>query len=141
MIVILALLNDIPILAIAYDKTRVRKEPVRWNMQELITVSSILGVAGVISSFLLFFILQEMKLPEPQVQSIIFCKLIVAGHLTIFVTRTEDWFWKPPHPSAILLHASFWSADAFAWGIFNDTVKKGAFALLRREGLYTTVKP
>ncbi len=162
MIVILALLNDIPILAIAYDNTRVQKDPVRWNMQELMIVSSILGIAGVISSFLLFFILQEMKFPEPMIQSIIFCKLIVAGHTTIFVTRTEDWMWKRPFPSGLLLHASFWSAVAgtlicvygwwvepigwtwagwiwlyaLAWGLFNDTVKKGTFYLLRREGLY-----
>ncbi|HEB95604.1 MAG TPA: HAD family hydrolase [Sedimenticola thiotaurini] len=162
MIVILALLNDIPILAIAYDNTRVQREPVRWNMQELMIVSSILGVAGVISSFLLFFILQEMKFPEPLIQSVIFCKLIVAGHTTIFVTRTEDWMWRHPLPSGILLHASFWSAVlgtlisvygwwvepigwtyagyiwlyALAWGLFNDAVKKGTFYLLRREGLY-----
>ncbi len=162
MIVILALLNDIPILAIAYDNTRVQREPVRWNMQELIIVSSVLGVAGVISSFLLFFILQEKGFPEPFIQSVIFCKLIVAGHLTIFVTRTEDWMWKPPFPSAILLHASLWSAlagtlicvygwwvepigwqvagyiwlYAMTWALFNDAVKKGTFALLRRQGLY-----
>jgi len=162
MIVILALLNDIPILTIAYDNTKVQKDPVRWNMQELIIISTVLGVAGVISSFLLFFILQELKFPEPLIQSIIFCKLIVAGHTTIFVTRTEDWMWKRPFPSGILLHASFWSAVlgtlisvygwwvepiswtyagyiwlyALFWGLFNDTVKKGTFYLLRREGLY-----
>ncbi len=162
MIVILALLNDIPILAIAYDHTKVRKKPVRWNMQELTIISSVLGIAGVVSSFLLFFVLQEMKFPEPLIQSIIFCKLIVAGHTTIFVTRTEDWLWKRPLPSGILLHASFWSAVlgtlicvygwwvepigwtyagyiwlyALAWGLFNDAVKKGTYYLLRREGLY-----
>ena len=163
MIVILALLNDIPILAIAYDNTRVQKQPVRWNMTELITVSTILGVTGVISSFLLFFILEQRHLPEPLIQSVIFCKLIVAGHLTIFITRTEDWSWRRPFPSAVLFHAILWSAlagtlvavfgwgvapigwkyagfiwlYAMAWALFNDLVKKGAFALLRREGLHT----
>ncbi len=162
MIVILALLNDIPILAIAYDNTRVQQEPVRWNLQELMIVSSVLGVAGVVSSFLLFFILQQLDYPEPFIQSVIFLKLIVAGHTTIFVTRTEDWMWKRPLPAPALLHASFWSAVlgtligvygwwvepvgwqwaayiwayALAWGLFNDAVKKGTFALLRREGLY-----
>lgn len=162
MIVILALLNDVPILAIAYDNTKVQSQPVRWNMQELIIISCILGIAGVVSSFLLFFILQEMHLPEPLIQSIIFVKLIIAGHTTIFVTRTEDWLWKAPFPSGILLHANFWSAVlgtligvygwgvepigwtyagyiwiyALIWGLFNDAVKKGTFYLLRREGLY-----
>ena len=157
MIIILALLNDIPILAIAYDNTKVRKAPVRWNMAELITVSTILGIAGVISSFLLFYILEQMKLAEPLIQSMIFLKLIVAGHTTIFVTRTEDWFWKRPFPSGILLHASFWSAVlgtliavygiwitpvswryaaymwlyALAWGVVNDIVKVSTYRVLR----------
>ncbi len=162
MIVMLALLNDIPILSIAYDNTRIQKDPVRWNMQELLIVSTMLGIAGVLSSFTLFFILEELHLPEPMIQSMMFVKLIVAGHTTIFVTRTEDWFWKRPFPSWILVQSSFWSAVlgtvigvygwwvqpigwkyagflwayAIAWGVFNDMVKKGTFALLRRKGLY-----
>jgi magnesium-transporting ATPase (P-type) len=46
MIILLALLNDIPIFGIAYDHTLVAREPVRWNMAELITLASVLGVAG-----------------------------------------------------------------------------------------------
>ncbi len=162
MIVLLALLNDIPILTIAYDNTKIQKEPVRWNMKELIIVSTILGIAGVMSSFLLFFLLKKMAIPEATIQSLIFVKLIVAGHTTIFVTRTEDWMWKRPFPSWILVQSSFWSAVAgtaigvyglwiapigwqwagymwayaIAWALFNDVVKKATFALLRREGLY-----
>ena len=59
MIILLALLNDLPILAIAYDNTKVNSKPVRWNMAEMLTVSTVLGVTGVIGSFLLFFILRE----------------------------------------------------------------------------------
>ena len=101
-----------------------------------------------------------MQLPEPLIQSLIFVKLVVAGHTTIFVTRSRDWMWKRPWPSGILLHASFWSAVfgtligvygwwvepigwtwagymwayALAWGLVNDMVKKGTFYLLQREG-------
>ena len=53
MIILLALLNDLPILAIAYDNTRVDIKPVRWNMPEMLTVSSALGGAVSISSFVL----------------------------------------------------------------------------------------
>lgn len=162
MIVILALLNDIPILSIAYDRTKVPQNPVRWNMQELLFISTILGIAGVISSFFLFYILEEMKLAESMIQSIIFCKLIVAGHTTIFVTRTQEWMWKRPFPSGILLHASLWSAVlgtlicvygwmvepigwtyagyiwiyALIWGLFNDVVKKGTYRILRARRAY-----
>ncbi len=167
MIIILALLNDIPILAIAYDNTRIQRSPVRWNMAELITVSTILGVAGVISSFLLFYILEQLKLPEPLIRSMIFLKLIVAGHTTIFVTRTEDWFWKRPFPSGILLHASFWSAVlgtliavygwwitpvswryaaylwayALAWGVVNDIVKVATYRVLRGTSRNASMNP
>ena len=56
MIVILALLNDIPIMTIAYDNVRVQEKPVRWNMRGVLIVASLLGTTGVVSSFLLLII-------------------------------------------------------------------------------------
>jgi len=159
MIIVLALLNDIPILSIAYDNTRVSRMPVRWRMAELLTVSTLLGIAGVGASFLLFFIVREMGFPEPMIQSIIFTKLVVAGHLTIFLTRSEDWFWKRPFPSGILFwtnlltailgtlvavygflitpigwrNAAYVWAYALSWLLFNDMVKMAAYWALRRS--------
>ncbi len=151
MIIMLALLNDIPILTIAYDNTKVQENPVRWDMKEVLILSSWLGVAGVLSSFLLFWYLMiELKLPIELVQSLFFAKLIVAGHGTIFNTRVNDWFFKQPWPSWPLFLASFssallgtviavygfdlmepigwtWAAIvwvyAFVWFIFNDIIK------------------
>ncbi len=162
MIILLALLNDIPILAIAYDHTKIDTRPVRWNLTEQIAMSSALGVAGVISSFLLFFILLKMGYSHEVIQSFLFLKLIVAGHSTLYVTRTEGWLWQRPWPAPILFTATFatevigtiiaaegflipaigWEpalwiwAYALAWMFFNDAVKKGTLALLRREGVY-----
>ena len=107
MIILLALLNDLPILTIAYDNTRVSRQPVRWQTQELLTVSSVLGVMGVIASFLLFFLLRETGFPEGMIQSMLFLKLIVAGHSTLYITRTENWFWRRPWPAPLLLAATF----------------------------------
>ena len=104
MIIILALLNDIPILAIAYDNASIARGPVRWDMKEVLTVASVLGLAGVASSFLIFFILQEMDLSKELIQAIIFLKLDVAGHSTIYVTRSgRRHFWQKPYPSWKLL--------------------------------------
>jgi H+-transporting ATPase len=47
MIIILALLNDIPSMTITYDNTKVDKKPVRWNFKEIFVMSSWLGFAGV----------------------------------------------------------------------------------------------
>ena len=109
MIIILALLNDIPILSIAYDNVKISERPVRWVMREVLTVSTVLGIAGVISSFLLFYLLQAVwQLPTGLIQSLIFLKLVVAGHWTIYNTRTYDrFFWHRPYPSWIFFGATF----------------------------------
>ncbi len=150
MIIILALLNDIPIITIAYDNTKIDPFPVKWNNRELFGLSTLLGVAGVISSFLIFFLLETYSgLSQSLIQSAIFTKLIIAGHATIFNTRTNDWFFKKPFPSKSLLLASLSTAlfgllvgvygifvpavgwkwglivtgYALAWFVFNDVVK------------------
>jgi H+-transporting ATPase len=107
MIILLALLNDIPILAIAYDNAKVHRKPMRWNMRDLLTIASILGIAGVVASFVLFFILREQGIPEDMIRTFLFLKLIVAGHSTIYVTRSEGWFWQHPLPSPLLFGATF----------------------------------
>ena len=107
MIIILALLNDIPILTIAYDNTRIDKKPVRWDNSELFGLSTLLGILGVISSFLIFFILEKhTNLSQDMIQAIIFTKLVVAGHGTIYNTRTTDWFWRKPYPSLLFFSAT-----------------------------------
>ena len=158
MIILLALLNDLPILAIAYDNTPVSQHPVRWNMQELLTVSSTLGILGVIASFLLFFLLKEANISENMIQSMLFLKLIVAGHSTLYITRTEGWFWQRPYPAPLLLMATFgteilgtliavygivitpigWEyalwmwAYALIWFVINDITKKFVFRMVRQ---------
>jgi len=107
MIIMLALLNDIPILAIAYDNTKISKKPVTWNLSHLLTISTVLGVAGVVSSFMLYLFLKEQGLSDELIQSLLFLKLIVAGHSTLYLTRTEGWFWQNPWPSPLLLMATF----------------------------------
>jgi H+-transporting ATPase len=108
MIVLLALLNDGPILAIAYDNVRYSEKPEAWNMGLVLGISSVLGIAGVVASFGLFYMAEALfHLSRDVVQTFMFLKLAVAGHLTIFVTRTRGPFWSIK-PAPILL----WSAVA-----------------------------
>ena len=46
MIILLAFFNDVPIMAIAYDHTGLEKKPVRWNMHQVITVATAMGIAA-----------------------------------------------------------------------------------------------
>ena len=56
MIVMLALLNDGAILSIAYDNVIYRNKPEAWDMRTVLSISTVLGVVGVISAFGLFYL-------------------------------------------------------------------------------------
>ena len=157
MIVLIAVLNDFPIMMIAYDNTIVAPRPVRWDMERVLTVSSVLGVMGVISAFGLFWIAEKyLHLPRPIVQSLMFLKLLVAGHLTIYITRSAGTFWKRPvaqlapgrchgdHPDHRNPRRRLWMGHdatrmeicvgvwvyALAWFFINDMVKVEVHRLL-----------
>jgi len=99
MVVLLAILNDIPIMTIAYDNVPVAKHPVRWQMKRVLTIASVLSVGGVITSFILFwFVFHKQGWSKEVVQTMIFLKLLVAGHMTIYLTRNAGWFWEKPYP-------------------------------------------
>jgi len=104
MIILLAFFNDVPIMAIAYDNAWLDPKPVRWDMRRVLTVSTVLGLIGVVETFgLLWFAKEWMHLSIDQIQSFIFLKLAIAGHLTLFVARTNRPFLSRPFPSPILL--------------------------------------
>jgi H+-transporting ATPase len=159
MIIILALLNDIPIMAIAYDNAKIEPKPVRWNMREVLTVATVLGLAGVVSSFLVLLVLLEMNFSRDLIQAIIFLKLDVAGHSTIYIARSgEKHFWHRPFPSLKLFIPAFstriagtliacyglfmapvgWKYTAYiwiyatVWFVFNDFLKVAVYRMLHR---------
>jgi H+-transporting ATPase len=95
MIVMIALLNDGAILSIAYDNVRYRNQPEAWNMRVVLGVSTVLGLIGTVSAFGLFYLgLNVLRLDHAHVQTLMYLKLSVAGHLTIFLTRTRGPFWS-----------------------------------------------
>jgi H+-transporting ATPase len=155
MIVLLALLNDGAILSIAYDNVRYSNRPEAWNMRTVLGIASVLGVAGVVASFGLFYLGENVfHLNRDLIQSFMYLKLSVAGHLTIFITRTRGPFWSH-RPARILLIAVFgtqaiatliavygifmtpigWSwagvvwGYALAWFLVNDWIKVAAYRI------------
>jgi H+-transporting ATPase len=163
MIILLALLNDGPIMMIAYDNAKLMERPVVWNMPKVLTISITLGVLGVFSSFGMFWIGEEVfHLDRPTVQTLMFLKLTVAGHMTIYLTRAgEHHFWIRPFPSAKLFWtceltqvvatlfavygifmtpigwklAGFIWAYALIWFMFNDFVKVKVYHLITHRAL------
>jgi H+-transporting ATPase len=160
MIILLALLNDIPIMTIAYDRARIEQQPVRWNFKEVLTLATVLGVVGVVSSFLFFFILEQFEFKRALIQSLIFLKLDVAGHSTLYVARTGDRrFWHKPWPAPILMwsttatmvagtliavygvfmepigwkYAGVIWAYALVWFVLNDFLKVAVYRMLQKS--------
>ena len=102
------------------------------NMTRVITLAAVLGVGEVIESFGLFwFITQYMGLPDAIVQTMMFLKLLVVGHLTIYLTRNRSWFWNRPWPSLglfLTLLGSFLNLRPVSlgipcsiWSLFSDS--------------------
>jgi H+-transporting ATPase len=153
MIVLLALMNDGAILSIAYDNVQYSKKPEKWDMHPVLGVSTVLGITGVVASFGLFYLAERVfHLDRQTVQTLMYLKLSVAGHLTIFITRTRGPFYSVK-PARILLVAVLatqaiatlfavygifmspigwgWAlvvwAYALAWFLVNDQVKLAAY--------------
>ncbi|HTW66479.1 MAG TPA: plasma-membrane proton-efflux P-type ATPase [Bryobacteraceae bacterium] len=156
MIVMLALLNDGAILSIAYDNVHYKNKPEAWNMRLVLGIATVLGVTGVVAAFGLFYLGERVfHLDRAHIQTLMYLKLSVAGHLTIFLTRTRGPFWSI-RPARILWIAVLgtqtlatliavyglfmtplgWGWAAFVWGyalvwaLLNDRVKLAAYRIL-----------
>ena len=118
MIVALALLDDIPIMTIAYDNVPAPPEPVRWKMHSILLFASIMGLLSLVETFGVLLIglrwiadpqlLDMIKLDHAQLQTVMFLQLAVGGHLLLFIVRTKRSLFEPPHPSPRL----FWAIVA-----------------------------
>jgi H+-transporting ATPase len=95
MIVMLALLNDGAILSIAYDNVHYKDKPEAWNMRLVLGVATVLGVIGPLAAFGLFYLGDRVyHLDHTHLQPMMYLMLSVAGHMTIFLTRTRGPFWS-----------------------------------------------
>jgi H+-transporting ATPase len=161
MLVLLALLNDLPIMTIAYDNVKYSDKPEKWDMRTLLGIATFLGIIGVFSTFGILYIgLIVLNLDPLVLQSFIYLKLSVAGHLTVFVARTKGPFWsvKPAKPLllavivtqlvatfitvyGILLPAMGWGLALLVWGyalalfVITDFAKVRLYGLLNHTGL------
>lgn len=115
MIVVLALLDDIPIMTIAYDRVKPAKTPVRWEMHHILVFSILMGIMATAQSFGLVLVGMEwisnialqgwIPLDQGQLQTALFLQLAAGGHMLLFVVRTRTSIFKPLYPSWQLFSA------------------------------------
>ena len=64
-------------------------------MRLVLGIATVLGVIGVVAAFGLFYLGERVfHLDRAHIQTLMYLKLSVAGHLTIFLTRTRGPFWS-----------------------------------------------
>jgi len=132
-------------------------------------ISTVLGIIGVVSAFGLFYLGERVfHLDRAHIQTLMYLKLSVAGHLTIFLTRTRGPFWSH-RPARILwvavvgtqivatliaVYGLFmtplgWGWAGFVWGyallwfLVNDRIKLLAYRIFDsvKTAAKTGVKP
>jgi H+-transporting ATPase len=135
-------------------------------MRMVLGISTVLGVIGVVAAFGLFYLAERVfHLDRAHAQTMMYLKLSVAGHLTIFLTRTRGPFWSI-RPAKILwvavlgtqiaatLFAVYgflmpplgwgWAlfvwAYALAWFLVNDRVKLLAYRIFDRPDAKSKAK-
>jgi H+-transporting ATPase len=160
MIVLLAVLNDAAILTIAYDNVVPATRSERWQMRDVMTLAAVLGLVGVVESFGLLLIGDRyLHLNHDTLRTLMYLKLSVAGHLTLFVARTRGPLWSV-RPATVLLVAVLgtqilatliavtgilmtplpWRYALLAWGyaliwmLLLDRVKLATYGLLEHRG-------
>jgi len=124
-------------------------------MRLVLGISTVLGVIGVVAAFGLFYLGERVfHLDRDRIQTLMYLKLSIAGHLTIFLTRTRGPFWSI-RPAKILWMAvlgtqaiatliavyglfmsplgwkwaGFVWAYALGWALINDRVKLLAYRI------------
>lgn len=105
-VLLLLFLIDFVTISISTDNVRYSKNPDRWNVDWLVKVSVLIGIASVIES--LFFTYIGVKYfallnNVNQLHTFAFELLMLSGMLTIFVVRERGHFWNSRPSNTLLL--------------------------------------
>ena len=94
-IIMLAFLNDIPIITLAFDRVKRADRPADLAPRERFTLGTLFGLVGVANSLCMYFLLADvLHLSLAIIQTAFFLKLTVSGHMLIYVAHTKERWWK-----------------------------------------------
>jgi H+-transporting ATPase len=112
-IIILALLNDLPIITLAYDHVEAQAKPSVIKVSQRFVVASVYGLVGIAESLSLFLLLRNVyHISNPVIQTMFFLKLAVSGHMLIYVVHTRRAWWRRLPSSQIIWATSLTQAAA-----------------------------
>ena len=95
LIVLIVVLNDLVTITLGTDRAWVSPVPERWNVRDIAMLAGMLAVGWLaLAFFILWASVNVLKLPIPQIQTLMFAYLIFSAQATIYLTRVRDHFWS-----------------------------------------------
>ena len=95
LIAVIIVLNDVVTITLATDRAWISPVPEKWNIREIAKIAGVLAVGWLILAFaILWFTWTVLKLPAPQIQTLMFVYLMYSAQATIYLTRVRDRFWS-----------------------------------------------
>ncbi|KAJ1749898.1 hypothetical protein LPJ79_003335 [Coemansia sp. RSA 1821] len=141
LLIFIAVLNDAATLVISVDNAQISRNPDKWRIGQLITLSVILGCFLTALSFAVFFVARDVfHIPDDagkqseddtkdgRMETIIYLNVSSAPHFTIFSTRLAGFFWE--NLPSLTFTAAILATQVFAmfisiFGIKNLTTAIG----------------
>ncbi len=124
-LILIALLNDVPIISLAFDKVKIPNRPSKINAKERFIISTMFGTVGIANSIIMYIVVVYFAhLSWDVVRTMYFLKLTVSGHMLIYVARTKERWWKflPSHEVILATTITQAFATLFAiTGLFMPT--------------------
>jgi len=106
-VMLLALLNDLSLVSIAFDRAMSSPRPLKWNLPYLISMGVILSSVMVSATIATYYVAHKSswgwELPLDETQTAVYLQISVSGHLAIFSTRVQDAVFLTFAPSKILV--------------------------------------
>lgn len=119
-IILLAFLNDIPIITLAFDRVKRADRPADLAPRERFILGTLFGLVGVAESLCLYFLLADVvHVPLVLIQTAFFLKLTVSGHMLIYVAHTKERWWKFLPAKSVIWATSLTQAAATCLAVFG----------------------
>jgi H+-transporting ATPase len=94
-LIILTLLNDIPIVSLAFNRVEAPRKPAKATSKKKFYLGTALGMVGLVNSLIFFFLAKDIfGASWGAIQTMFFLKLSVSGHMLIFVAHTKKRWYK-----------------------------------------------
>jgi H+-transporting ATPase len=95
LIVVIVVLNDVVTITLATDRAWISPVPERWNVREIAKVGGVLAVGWLVLAFaILWAALSVLKLPIPEIQTLMFVYLMYSAQATIYLARVRGRLWS-----------------------------------------------